>query len=112
MTRTLPARVGIPLQAGEAGQLLDLAGKIPMTTHSTVAKVALLLGLRQLTANPEMVETLIRAGLARRPGRGRLREITLPDLEEHTNNPHERRVSQMKLTRAAPAARVTMPKKL
>ena len=63
MTLTLPVRVGIPLQAREAVELLDIASKVPRTTHSTVAKVAMLYGLRQLT--PEMVENLIGAGLAR-----------------------------------------------
>jgi hypothetical protein len=85
MARTLPTRVGIPLQTDEANQLLDLASKIPMTTHSTIAKVAMLYGLHQLTANPELVENLIATGLARRPGRGRPRKITGP--EEYRSHP-------------------------
>ena len=86
MTLTLPVRVGIPLQAHEALELLSLARKVPMTTHSTVAKVAMLYGLQQLSADPQLVEKLIIAGLARRPGRGRRRKIAGP--EETTNHPH------------------------
>ena len=68
-TRVKPSQVGVPLQPDEADLLIALTSQIPMTNHSTVAKVAMMYGLQ--TLKPELVEKLIREGLAKRTGRPR-----------------------------------------
>jgi len=68
--RLKPSKVGVPLLSKEADLLLDLTRQVPMTTPTTVAKIAMMYGLQQL--KPDMVEALITQGLARRPGRTRL----------------------------------------